>query len=457
MPHSGGRIYTETRDGVKYGIDIRDIQQTLGHYSNDVGTLCQSPKINMYAKHKPIRYNSPSATYENTPLLYRGADNKCGIEMPILTHADFILDTMRGYNTIVNANDHTYLYPRGRKATSGDNTQTADEWFRVLDFNGYRTFANLRPFVFDYPAKMYKKGAYGALERHHPGYCDREIVAFEYRTAANLQNAYELALLDIMSRFSNYSSIATGNTCGYIGILLWCGYENPNTGNVDPVLYLRSHSIISGQTLNYIDITPTQVDIVPALGQQVMLLPCIPNYDTDDAWINTQSLDSLEIILFPKSFPSYKVYTVEQYLYIGATMSYSPYSQVVTELDNGVWTVPRNSQNANIGITVLVTNVGAVESGDPYAPTLEYTIAGGVMDGQTGTVNGTYNSSTGKASYTLFGRQVKGSELFTYSTPSIPESVTITFNRQGQSEYAGNQDAYGSLQNRQLSITRLGV
>lgn len=53
MPHKDGKVYAETRNGVKYGISHHDIAAVLGSASLDLGTLCRHPGINMWAMFKP--------------------------------------------------------------------------------------------------------------------------------------------------------------------------------------------------------------------------------------------------------------------------------------------------------------------------------------------------------------------------------------------------------------------
>jgi len=57
MPHKDGKVYAETRNGVKYGISHHDIAAVLGSASLDLGTLCRHPGINMWAMFKPQSVN----------------------------------------------------------------------------------------------------------------------------------------------------------------------------------------------------------------------------------------------------------------------------------------------------------------------------------------------------------------------------------------------------------------
>jgi len=57
MPHdSNGKIFVQG----DYGVSTDDVASVLGVTSSDIGTLCASENINMWAKWKPISYNSKS-------------------------------------------------------------------------------------------------------------------------------------------------------------------------------------------------------------------------------------------------------------------------------------------------------------------------------------------------------------------------------------------------------------
>ncbi len=66
MPNNGRKIYTETRNGVKYGVDLEaDVYKVLGvSPSQTLGAFCdrvccnEHGKINKFAKHKPYAFGS---------------------------------------------------------------------------------------------------------------------------------------------------------------------------------------------------------------------------------------------------------------------------------------------------------------------------------------------------------------------------------------------------------------
>lgn len=60
MSHSNGRIYSETVNGKKIGINTDDVRTVLGSASHDVGTLCRYASIKKFNKNKPYRGTLPT-------------------------------------------------------------------------------------------------------------------------------------------------------------------------------------------------------------------------------------------------------------------------------------------------------------------------------------------------------------------------------------------------------------
>lgn len=54
MPTSNGRIYIDTTTTPNKGVSLSDVGECIGVGVMDVGTLCTSPRINMWAKYKPF-------------------------------------------------------------------------------------------------------------------------------------------------------------------------------------------------------------------------------------------------------------------------------------------------------------------------------------------------------------------------------------------------------------------
>lgn len=74
MPHNNGRIYTETVNGVRYGVSTDDVASVLGLASSDVATLCRAGNINPWARYKPVyiaKANaSPGPLTDDTRRIY---------------------------------------------------------------------------------------------------------------------------------------------------------------------------------------------------------------------------------------------------------------------------------------------------------------------------------------------------------------------------------------------------
>lgn len=123
MPHANGRIFTQVSGGVQYGISIYDVQATIGSGSPDVGSLCRHENINKWAKYKPIRLNKLGLVTDSERLL-----ENYGLTIPAAGYGS--IDAMVA--DLANA-DWTYLRPRGK----GNGQGGSNEWFRILDFDGY--------------------------------------------------------------------------------------------------------------------------------------------------------------------------------------------------------------------------------------------------------------------------------------------------------------------------------
>lgn len=102
------------------GITPWEIAQCIGDYrvtklGRDIGMLCTSPKINMWAKFKPIRHSNIGVLVDE-----QRANANYGIQVPYGKWGD-LFDESKTF---------TYLKPRGKNADY-------NEPFRLLDFNGY--------------------------------------------------------------------------------------------------------------------------------------------------------------------------------------------------------------------------------------------------------------------------------------------------------------------------------
>ena len=387
MPHSNGRIYIDTSGTTPVGISIADIQQTLGSGKNDIGGLIRSGKVKWAPKYKPVRYPSVGATYESVPTLYRDADNKCGIEIPVLTASDFASANIQ--SIITGAADYSYIAPRGKNTNS--------EWFRLRDFNGYNhnesiTFQFVPPTVSS-PGRININGEHVFTLRFGNLY-----------TKTNTVSASVLSLVDLMMRFSDsggnlyvYNSknpqswsasndITNDLSYGFLGIII---IYTSTVGSVPSVqVCMRSHSLgIHSADNNELEIDftavydETGVAPNPQNGDVVFLAPCFTNLNTEGEWvalISGTSYSQIKCGLFPKfpaasssvNYVSYTLYTPPvvlatlSYSLQGATLisgisykvSYSSASYVAVSVTAGTGTLGENN-------TCRITNVNSSYSG----------------------------------------------------------------------------------------------
>ena len=122
MSHSSERIFTETVQGVKYGVSIYDIKTVLASSRNDIGGLITYGDINPFAKKKPVVYASLNP-YSN-PNWWKATNGNCGLSPFSAQNPNAIAAvaqdiTMCGWS---------YIRPNGNLSTQP---------FRFLDFDGY--------------------------------------------------------------------------------------------------------------------------------------------------------------------------------------------------------------------------------------------------------------------------------------------------------------------------------
>lgn len=105
-------------------VTTSDPKTVLGLSSNDVGTLCSSTAINMWAKYKPVPYRS-FAPLRSDDSWWHGNDGKCGIAFQTYTSLTAFLAALpTGYAW-------SHVLPSGG----------AVEPFRLADYNGYNHYA----------------------------------------------------------------------------------------------------------------------------------------------------------------------------------------------------------------------------------------------------------------------------------------------------------------------------
>ena len=124
MSNSGGRIYTDENTGVSIG----DLQVVLGTARNDLGGIITNAEINENSLHKPVRSNKPFGTEQDIKV-----PTKYGwtiIKKNIGSNTNTFINTIKTYGASFKY--WNYEKPRG---------SSYNEWFRLLDFNGYNHYA----------------------------------------------------------------------------------------------------------------------------------------------------------------------------------------------------------------------------------------------------------------------------------------------------------------------------
>jgi hypothetical protein len=113
-------------------IDITDIAAALGVASRDVGTLCSSDRINMWAKHKPIKFAKWSELTERDIISAHDPANNIFFGIKITGTINGVFD-----HTLSELHSATFTYIRPEGG--------ALEPFRMTDFNNYKHDAKPNP------------------------------------------------------------------------------------------------------------------------------------------------------------------------------------------------------------------------------------------------------------------------------------------------------------------------
>lgn len=116
-------------------VSIDDVKSVLGESSNDLATLCTSPKINVWAKYKPTDYNA-----DFTDDWAKDKDGNYGLNITPYNRVNTWSALAAEYSKPNNGYSNIYKRPSGG-ATSP---------YRLGDFRGYNH--NAKPEISDYLA-----------------------------------------------------------------------------------------------------------------------------------------------------------------------------------------------------------------------------------------------------------------------------------------------------------------
>lgn len=117
-------------------VSIDDVKSILGESSNDLATLCKSPKINMWAKYKPTVYPFPFLDD-----WYKGRDGNYGLDITIDNKVNSWSALVAEYSKTNNGYGNLYKRPTGGSSAP----------YRLGDFRGYNH--NAKPEIKDYIGK----------------------------------------------------------------------------------------------------------------------------------------------------------------------------------------------------------------------------------------------------------------------------------------------------------------
>ena len=128
MSHTSTTIYSDS----SHGVEIADIKYVLNRQESAINDIIagagEDGDINIWAKYKPYR----SGVLDTTSAARQNANYGLSIEVfeslgSPTTQNSFL------YKLVNGDLDWEYLYPRGK----GQGTAGSDEWYRILDFDGY--------------------------------------------------------------------------------------------------------------------------------------------------------------------------------------------------------------------------------------------------------------------------------------------------------------------------------
>lgn len=215
MANDGNSIYIDTNSTPNRGVEIVDLQQVLGRGENDLGLLCSDKewnaagtalvsanKVNKNAKYKSVRSSKLTAM---TDADFQ--DAYFGLNIPIYG-SGYITSLSTFFDSFASA--YSYLPPRGK----GNGQSGADEWFRILDFNGYNK--NARSFVNESGCSFPHQYEYGGA-----GSLGCNFTLSLNNTVANLRGGVSISDLKLGgSEGTTFSSL-------YFGLIFKHGTDTP--------------------------------------------------------------------------------------------------------------------------------------------------------------------------------------------------------------------------------------
>lgn len=190
-------------------VSIKDVQQTIGNASGDLGTLCKSSTINKWSKYKPTIYKG---LFPAQSSQYKADDGNCGLIVPSVSSYP-ALSSWFDSNS-----DWQYAPPTGGESSP----------YRLGDFNNY-CHSSVSPF-----------GTFNIGSTLYTSYSDKVQFVSRWSEAAN---DYSLKISDFSTVSSYYLGIVIVNNSGaFVGhasttspisaltdVIQEISYTNPST------------------------------------------------------------------------------------------------------------------------------------------------------------------------------------------------------------------------------------
>lgn len=219
--------YNSNTKTITAPVSVYDVQQALATSEKDVGRLCVHTSINMWARNKPVRFDTVQVLTDAQRMQTRFGLGFPGLGGNIYFNK-FIHDVMNG-----DAVAWEYRRPRGDRTSilePGGN-YGVKEWYRLSDFDGYKHDAippihtalqNIDTFPYHRENNTYEinTSEVGALA----------FVVYQ-DAAANIR------LSEILQNVSNYRMMIEAYADGQVGGLPWYSpWRNPSRSVVSDAI-----------------------------------------------------------------------------------------------------------------------------------------------------------------------------------------------------------------------------
>lgn len=381
--------YDSTTKKLSIPIGFGDIGTALGTSSLDLGTLCTHANINMWARRKPIRYNS-TAALTDSQLAGTDAEKTAGYYYGV---------HLANTGAIYALHDFTIDYHKPRGASYS-------EWYRAYDFNGY--VHNASPNIkVSMPTSAYSDLEYDyeigiallAVESGEtPGIDYEEVIESVFGRSDALDYAYPCLLL--------------GNK--------YCALRNKAQGKVTPMRY---NSVLQTQFLA--DISAS--GITDETAKATVFLANYTGYDVDitGAWntlTTTQTFSKQSIPLYGgigNTITLTDYYAKPPTMYISNVSSSSLEIVVTYAVSRGTAT-----ETYRTDVTLVVNGKSSTNSITTMAVNGNVVTGGGIMRFSAASFDATWTAGT-VVSYSATIQCVYPSSGLTTAGIGLADSVTI--------------------------------